>query len=448
MSEPTGTTPLDLLVVGGGMAGLTAAAAVARAGGAVTVLERADELGGSTLFAGYAWTAPSADEMAEVNPGGDRALADRLVSGFAGGIEWIRGMGVECGPAVRVLRYGTGHAFDTGAYVTACARAVRDAGGDVRCGVDVRRLLVEDGTVVGAEVAGRDGAVEQVTARHTLLATGGFQADDDLRRERLHEQGPCMPLRSNPHSDGGGLRLGLAAGAAFGQDDAGFYGHLVPSGVALDPGSFVELALYYSEHSLLFDLAGERFVDETVGDHLTTMALLERPGARGLLVADAVTHRDWVCGSYVEGIPGFDRFERCMRRGARGAVADSLADFDDMPPEWGYPGAAIREGIERFNAAMASGTDDGPGRAFDRRPQDVPPFYVLEAVPAITFTLGGLLIDEHARVRAAGGGVVPGLLSAGADAGGLYRRAYAGGIAPALVFGLAAARTATSGTPS
>ena len=82
-----------------------------------------------------------------------------------------------------------------------------------------------------------------------------------------------------------------------------------------------------------------------------------------------------------------------------------------------------------------------PSREFDARPLDEPPYYVIEAAPAITFTFGGLLIDRHARVLARGG-VVPGLLAAGSDAGGLYHCAYAGGLAPALVFGLAAARTA------
>ncbi|GFJ86470.1 FAD-binding protein [Phytohabitans rumicis] len=71
-----------------------------------------------------------------------------------------------------------------------------------------------------------------------------------------------------------------------------------------------------------------------------------------------------------------------------------------------------------------------------------PPFYVLEAAPAITFTFGGLLITPDARVRAAEGGVIPGLLAAGADAGGLYHNAYAGGLAAALVFGQLAAQTA------
>ena len=54
----------DLLVIGGGMAGLSAAASVARKGGSVAIVERAPALGGSAMFAGYVWTAPSLVRLA------------------------------------------------------------------------------------------------------------------------------------------------------------------------------------------------------------------------------------------------------------------------------------------------------------------------------------------------------------------------------------------------
>jgi hypothetical protein len=113
----------------------------------------------------------------------------------------------------------------------------------------------------------------------------------------------------------------------------------VPAGVSLaDPALFTALALYYSEHGLLFNVNGERFTDETVADHLTTMALTGQPEARGLLVGDAVTYREWITGSYVEGIPAANTFEACRRRGARCAVADDVEEFELIPEDWGYPG--------------------------------------------------------------------------------------------------------------
>ncbi|MFC9638691.1 FAD-dependent oxidoreductase [Streptomyces mirabilis] len=435
---------MDLLVIGGGMAGLSAAAKVAHEGGSVVLLERAERPGGSARLAGFVWTAPTLDELRRVDPDGDPELARALLEGFAEGVAWIDSLGVECRPPVPVLGFGRGHQIDTNHYLDTCERLVRDRGGEVLTGTETRTLLTEDGVVKGAECVLPDGSVRRIDAAWTLLATGGFQGDPALRAEHVHDQARDIELRANPHSRGGGLALGLAAGAAFGKKDAGFYGHLMPAGVSLsDPARFVDLALYYSEHALLFDLTGERFVDETVGDHLNAMALLERPGARGLLVADARVHREWISASYVEGIPGVDKFQLCHRAGARSAVAESLEEFAWMPEEWGYPGARIRDRVEEFNSVVREGGETVPGRLLDRQPLDEPPFYVIEAAPAITFAFGGLLIDAEAHALSADGRrTVPGLLVAGADAGGLYRRAYAGGLAPALVFGLAAARTA------
>lgn len=439
-----GVGTVDLLVVGGGMAGLSAAARVAAEGGSVVLVEKAERPGGSARFAGFVWTTPTFDELRRVNPDGDAELAAALVDGFADAVAWIRSLGVECRPPVPVLGFGRGHQLDTNHYLDTCERLIRDRGGEVLTATSTRTLLTENGAVTGAECVLPDGTIRRIDATWTLLATGGFQGDPGLRTEHVHPQAAGIELRANPHSQGDGLSLGLAAGASFGKKDAGFYGHLMPAGVSLaDPARFVDLALYYSEHALLFDLTGERFVDETVGDHLTTMALLERPQARGLLVADARVHREWISASYVEGIPGVDKFQLCHRAGARSAVADSLEEFAWMPEEWGYPGARIRDRVEEYNATVCGGGEPAPGRLLDRQPLDEPPFYVIEAAPAITFTFGGLLIDADARALAADGRrSVPGLLVAGADAGGLYRRAYAGGLAPALVFGLAAARTA------
>ena len=435
--------PVDLLVVGGGMAGLTAAASAASRGARVILVEQGEQVGGSAIYAGFAWTAPSADVMAEVNPHGDPDLADVLLGGFDRGVEWIRSLGVDCSPAVTVLRYGRGHQFDTTQYLSACEQRIKERGGDVLTRVRAESLLTDEGTVHGARCRLPDGSLRPIQARWTLLATGGFQGDPVLRAQLIHPQARDLQLRGNPHSDGDGLRLGLSAGAAVGKPGAGFYGHLIPAGVPLsDPSMFVDLALYYSEHALLFNLDGERFTDETIGDHITTMALLAQPGARGLLVADAAVYREWIVGSYVEGIPGIDKFALASRRGARCALADSIEDFDLLPADWGYPGPKIRAAIEALNRDLPAGRAPRPGRAYDRRVIAEPPFYVVEAAPAITFTFTGLLTDRQMRVRSGGGGLVPGLLAAGADVGGLYDRAYAGGLAPALVFGLTAARTA------
>ena len=71
-----------------------------------------------------------------------------------------------------------------------------------------------------------------------------------------------------------------------------------------------------------------------------------------------------------------------------------------------------------------------------------PPFTAVRVFAAVTHTIGGLRVDEHARVLDRDGDPVPGLYAAGADAGGIFTGGYGSGLAAALVYGRVAAETA------
>ena len=439
------SSDVDLLVLGGGMAGLSAAAWSVRQGRSVVLVEKG-ELGGSAARAGFIWTAPTYEALREAIPDGDPELAATLIDGFGPALDWVRSLGVEVQPPVTVLRFGRGHQTSLPNYLRACELTLRDdPDSDILVGAATERLLVENGRVRGAEVRGADGGTVELRADATVLATGGFGGDPDLRAELIHPQARDLPLRANRYSRGDGLRLAREAGAAFGPEDAGFYGHLMAAGVELrDDDDFPALSLFQSEHAVLFNIHAERFIDETVGDHLTTLALLKQPEARGLLISDERTKK-LLSEPYVEGVMPTDFFDNVYKRGARAAVAHDLDELTYLPPEWGYDGNAIKDALVEFNRRAADGTVDPP-RRYDPAPIDQPPFYVVEAVPAITFTFGGIRIDADARVLDEHGDPIPGLYAAGADAGGVYVRAYAGGLAAALVFGLRAARTALETT--
>ncbi|HSS12030.1 MAG TPA: FAD-dependent oxidoreductase, partial [Acidimicrobiales bacterium] len=107
----------DLLVVGGGMAGLTAAAWVVRHAGSAVVVERAAELGGSARYAGYLHTATSADELREADPTARPELQQQLVDGFAEAMDWVGSLGVDRGPEIAVLRLTRGRHIDTNGYI-------------------------------------------------------------------------------------------------------------------------------------------------------------------------------------------------------------------------------------------------------------------------------------------------------------------------------------------
>ena len=432
---------VDLLVFGGGMAGMSAAARASSDGASVVLVEKGGAIGGSAMYAGFIWTAPTVEVMREVNPDADPALSAQVVERYGEALHWVRSLGVHVADPVTVLGYGRGSQTDMANYLLACERLVGEHG-ELLTGWSAQRLLFEDGAVVGAEIENGAGERRVIHARSTLLATGGFGGDPALRVEHIHPLTANLPLRANPNSVGDGLRLGRSVGAAFGPPNAGFYGHLIPSKVAYNnPYEFTDLTFYHSEHGVLINLQGKRFCDETIGDHLNTLYVLDQPEARALLVYDQRVHDEWMMAPYVEGVEPLDKFQLAYRRSARAAVAEEIEEFEALPDEWGYPGPAARDTLLEFNRQCEAG-DPSPSRKLDAAPLVNPPFYVIEVIPAITFTFSGLRIDPQARVLDESGEMIPGLLAAGADAGGVFNRAYAGGLACALVFGLQAAATA------
>src|SRR3954462_14699840 len=105
-SDPVET--LDLLVLGAGIAGLTAAARAAQQGASVLLVDAAPAVGGSAAYAGFIWTAPTEAVMDENNPGGDRRLSHKLVADHEDAVDCVRSVGVVVTEPVTEVRFGKG----------------------------------------------------------------------------------------------------------------------------------------------------------------------------------------------------------------------------------------------------------------------------------------------------------------------------------------------------
>jgi succinate dehydrogenase/fumarate reductase flavoprotein subunit len=420
----------DLLVLGGGMAGLAAATRAAEMGGSVIVAEKGPYLGGSAaLSAGILWTAPDAETMHRVVPGGDPALGTALAEGFEAAVEWIRSIGVFVSE-----RWEGQMGFGRAVHVDIAAlfekwRDRIECSGRIMLNTAGRRLLVGGaGRVVGAEVSSPSGTVE-LEAGAVLLATGGFQCNLDLRAGFIGGLAGSMLVRSNPWSTGDGLRLGRQAGAATSRCLDAFYGHLVPSPL---PGwsqqQFLSLTQYYSSHALLVNRDGRRFTDESLGDEVSNQATLHQPGARAVLLCDhAVRVRYAAEAPYPHG-QVVDRIAAARAAGARVANAHTLPELIDAVVGWGVERPALAETLEEWKDP--------------HDPLREPPFYALEVQPTMTFPFGGLAVDAEGSVLNRSGAPIEGLFAAGADAGGLQDRRYVGGLVLGAVFGPRAAEAA------
>ena len=432
----------DVLVIGCGMAGLTAAAHAARAGARVLAIDEADHPGGSAaLSAGVIWAPASVDAYLEMDQGADPDLIGIVVDGLAPGIELMRSLGVFVGERRRldaVMNFAAvAYTFDVLTYLDRCRAAVVAAGGHLVTGASIGALRVDGGVVHGATALDRDGEAE-IEATATVLATGGFQGDAELRRKVLGEHGPAFVVRANKASRGGGLRLAQSVGGAVDVTTDKFYGNLLPTGIgrAFVTADFHSLSQYQSIHSLLFDKRGRRLGDESVSYYENAWLVSRTSDGRALLVGDARSRALGVNASL-----GYDRVSDALSAGGRAVETSTLAALDDAVAGWGYAG--VSEGVARFNESLGGGRPDEPARRFSHEPVACEPYFAIEVQPAITFPFAGIRIDASTRVLRESGDVVDGLLAVGADAC-VYRSIYGGGLSLAMSTGLVAASTAVA----
>ncbi|MDQ2984898.1 MAG: FAD-binding protein [Actinomycetota bacterium] len=229
-------------------------------------------------------------------------------------------------------------------------------------------------------------------AEPLVLATGGFQGSRELV-DRYVSPAAELRLRANPWSTGDGMRLGLDTGAALSAGMDEFYGRNMAD-VDFGAEQFVPLAQLYGRFARVFNERGEEFFDREVSwsENDLVQATARQPNARAWYVLDEPALQQRVR----------DRFVREIVAGAPTRVEPRELPFEAPPGSV----SAVR------------------------------------VAASITHTIGGLRIDDRARVLDEAGAPVGGLYAAGADAGGISTGGYASGLAAALVLGRVAAESA------
>ena len=443
----------DVLVLGGGMAGLCAAVAALERGADVLVLEKGTRHGGSmALSNGIIWTfAREADVRAQV-PDGDPALQDLLVAQLTDALTWLQAQGAELEPAREYLGCGHGRAANPPQLTAALLARIEALGGRVLCGTAAQELLTADGAVHGALAFDEHGALA-VSARSVILATGGFQGNTELLARHVSPHADAMYLRANPWSTGDGLLAALDAGAATTASLHTFYGHAMTAPPArFHALQFQDMSHKYAPMAVALNVQGHRFADESAGtgEESLNVELARQPQATAAYVFDAATaEREYDAGPLARVV-----LERARQAGGPVAQAATLEELAQQMQAWGLPAAAVLRTLQDYNAAVADGRAHllEPPRRRQAFPVTQPPFSAALVRSAITFTCGGLRVDLDMRVlrRAASVSMLPlltaprdelrafpiaNLYAAGCDVGGFSTQSYLGGLAQALVTG-------------
>jgi succinate dehydrogenase/fumarate reductase flavoprotein subunit len=437
----------DVIVVGAGMAGLVAATQAQTLGARVALLEKGDAPGGSLgLSGGTLWCARTYEDLRRLVPRGDPTLARVLVDDFESGVQWLRSIGAMLTP-IPVEPYRVVYWMEPNPrhFVTHMIECFARSGGTLLTHTAGEQLRTNEHGAVTGVVARTINDLSIITAKAVILATGGFQANPAMRAQYFGQWADRLILRSNPHSTGDGLAMATHIGALPSNAMSSFYGHLLPAPPAVVPThDFIAYTMYHSDQSLLVNLRGERFTDESVGDETNAQAVARQPEALACLLYDDVVYRTYAKRVAGAGARATDTFYESQALGALAATAPTIEALADAVQVWGVHGLTVLETIRNYNEAVAAGRAAQlrvPRRA-KANPVTMPPFYALMVTPGITFTLGGLHINSDAQVLSRSGKPIVGLYATGADAGGIHNEQYAGGLCLGLVFGRRAAQKA------
>jgi len=339
-------------------------------------------------------------------------------------------------------------------------RSLMDRGIPLWLETPARKLLVENGKVVGVE-AEQKGKTLRIQARKgVILAAGGFEGNQAMREKYLPKPTDTSWSSANPNNTGDIINMGLEIGADLKLMDEAWWGPaIVVEGEERARFFVIELSL---PGSIMVNKKGERYVNEAAPylDKVHVMYEKNVPGAETVpsyLIFDAEFRKKYPIGP---ALPGAQQPDWMLSKEARRLFtkADTL---DELAAKLGIDAAGLKASVAKVNEYARTGKDPDFGRGdtiFDRyygdsnvtpnpnlAPIEKPPFYGVVTYPGELGTKGGLLTDAKARVLKESGEVIDGLYAVGNCSASVMGRSYPGAgstLGPAATFGYVAARHA------
>ncbi|WP_424005215.1 FAD-dependent oxidoreductase (plasmid) [Haloarcula salina] len=455
----------DVTVVGGGMAGLTAALTAQERGVDVTLLEKGSRFGGSMyLSTGAIWTYDSYAEFRDHVPNGDPALQRLIFESIDDGYEWLEGLGVELTEPDLDLP-GSGRQVDPPRLTERLTEHFEREGGRALLETPMSEIRFDGVRITGVLAHTPEDEALDIDCESVVLATGGFQGNEELVERYITPNTENLCLRANPWSTGDGFEAATAIGAKTTKGLSKFYGHSLPAPPAeFSRDELSDVSQYYGTVAVVLNRDGLRFTDEAESELEAVLIqdIVAETDGRAYYVVDSD-----LCDPDAVGLSADAMADIRNAEAAGGKVAEcqSLEALGTALGEWGVNGETAVETIREYNAAIRDERAEQlvPPRTDHKCQLDTPPFYAVEIQPGITYTMGGIDVDTDMRVQRRSASTatygqeyqptesrdietrpIPGLYAAGIDVGNVHHRTSAGGLSHGLVTGrVAGDRAAT-----
>ena len=463
----TSEETFDVVVIGFGIAGLSAAVTAHQNGSNVAMLERApsSERGGNTRYTDSLWRMQSQGAVSDdfqdrfsENSGGwpdpaiakdavldrenqprvlrslgvvDPDLVETIAQEAPRCLNWLTGFGVKFDflptyflsqSTTRMAPIGGGLAL-----VEALGRYVDENFENITVFYETaaRELITGDnGEVVGVKGLSAGNKPFEIIGRNVVLACGGFQGNPEMLSHYIGPQAQYVrPVsRGGHYNRGEGIKMALGIGAAPCGDFGSFHAQPVdPRATDIEP-----VVLNYA-YGILINDSGERFTDEGAAmvdatyEVVTRIIMEQRQG-----IAYAI---------FDESLEDVENWTITVRSSVPPLQAETL---DELAKMIAVPAYQLEDTVIKFNDACPERAEfdpmrlDGlathglkPRKSNWARPISRPPYKAWPIICSNCFTFGGLKIDNRARVINTEGDIIPGLYAAG-EVAGLYYRMYTG----------------------
>ena len=448
------TLECDVVVVGAGGAGLTAAATACENGAKVIVLEKMPIVGGNSLKATGGMNAAGTkfqEALGITDSGVEEFIEDTMNGGHQlNNIDLVTTMAQNSSDAVNWLETidaplpkveatgGTVHKYlhepedgsAVGSFLVEKLNArCEELGIEILMNTKAEKILVEDGKAVGIEATG-DKADYTINAKAVVLATGGFGANFDLMTQ--YDESLANAVTTN-HA--GATGDGILMAQEIGADTVDM------EQIQLHPTVYQETGMLVSESvrsmgGILINAEGKRFCNDMSTRDAVSAAELEQPGAYAYIIFDQ---------RIVDNLKSTQKY---INSGLT-VSADTYEELAELMGLEGDAAAAFPESMATWNEAVAAGEDAEFGRN-NGMDEDLAtaPYYAIKIAPGIHHTMGGLKIDTEAQVIDTEGNAIPGLFACGETTGGVHGGNRIGGnaVCDFVVFGRIAGTNAAAFT--
>ncbi len=432
----------DVVIIGSGGTGLSAAIQANELGMKVAVLEKEEELGGNTNRASSGMNAAEtnvqlhhgvidnvADFYHETYKDGGR-LNDKDMLGYfvyhtAPAIDWLADHDIKLddititgGMSKKRTHRPASMAPIGGFLVKSLLEVVAQEDIPVFNKTKVTKLRrADDGRVNGVEV-NADGITKVINAKAVILATGGFGASKEYIK-RFRPDLESYKTTNQPGATGDGLKLAENVGAELMQMNLV---QVHPTVQQDNPHVYLIGEAVRGEGAIMVNGEGKRFVNELNTRKICANAITALPEHSAYLIFDQGI-RD-----HVKAIEFYDKVGLVVH----GETIEDLAKQINVDP------SNLKQTVTTWNQAVENHDDAEFGRTTGMdRGITKPGFFAIHIAPAIHYTMGGIHITPKTQVLDGNGDIIKGLFAAGEVAGGLHGNNRVGGnsIAETIVFG-------------